>query len=340
MVKWWLLSGVILIFIQVFIGGVTRLTGSGLSITKWDIVLGTFPPVNEEKWKKEFELYKATPQYQRLNQGMALDEFKFIYFWEYFHRLWARIMGLIFVIPFVFILFRGGYPKWLILRLFVMLLWAILVAAFGWLMVASGLKERPWVNAYNLTFHLCLAMGLMGYIYWTYLKYVEASRFNSSIVLRRLIILFFVIVCWQIFLGGIMSGMHAALSYPSWPSMNGQFIPEVLGNLKNWSVENFLISDQHSFMASFIQFFHRMSGYSLLLLLIYINYKVVKESGRLPREVVVLDMLLIIQIILGISVLLNSAGTIPIWLGVWHQSVGMIVFLGSLILVYKSLNKA
>lgn len=334
MVKWWLLSGVILIFIQVFIGGVTRLTGSGLSITKWEIVVGTFPPTNDIAWFKEFDRYKETPQYRKLNHGMSIDEFKFIYFWEYFHRLWARIMGLIFMIPFLYILFKGSYPTWFIRRLGIILLWAALVAAFGWIMVASGLRDRPWVNAYNLSLHLCLAMGLMGYILWTYLKYIGQTIINVTKRLKRLILVFFVLICCQVFLGGIVSGMHAALSYPSWPTMNGQIIPVELSEIKNWNFGNFLNYDQHSFMAAFVQFFHRLTAYSLLLLGIFLNIRIVHERKRLPLVVVFLNAFLVIQVLLGIGVLLYSAGTIPLWLGVLHQSVGMLVFLSCLIIVY------
>ena len=157
-VKVWLLVGIIMIFFQVVIGGVTRLTGSGLSITKWEIILGTFPPVNAQQWMEAFDLYKATPQYQQINEGMNLKEFKFIYFWEYFHRLWARLMGFVFLIPFLLFYFRGFFDKWLTKRLVIVFLLAALVASFGWIMVASGLIHRPWVNAYKLTMHLSLAL--------------------------------------------------------------------------------------------------------------------------------------------------------------------------------------
>jgi len=155
-VKIWLFIGLVMIFVQVLLGGITRLTGSGLSITKWEIVTGILPPMSQEAWQAEFDLYKATPQYQKINEGMSLSEFKFIYFWEYIHRLWARMMGFVFIIPFVVFLFKGHLDKALIKRLGGVVLMAAIVASFGWIMVASGLEDRPWVNAYKLSLHLGL----------------------------------------------------------------------------------------------------------------------------------------------------------------------------------------
>lgn len=343
MLKWWIFSGVILIFIQVFIGGVTRLTGSGLSITKWEIILGTFPPTNQDAWETEFNLYKATPQYQKLNQGMDLRAFKFIYFWEYFHRLWARLMGMVFIFPFIYLLIKRLQPAWVIRRLTIILLWAIFVAVFGWIMVASGLKDRPWVNAYNLTLHLCLAVGLMGYIHWTFLKVGDySSRANRYSHFPKLIASFFMLICWQIFLGGVVSGMHAALSYPSWPLMNGQLIPVELTTLKNWNFENFNKYDQHSFMSALVQFLHRLTAYVLLIILVLINIKFIKKVGRLPVLIIITNVILFLQVVLGILVIINAKGIIPTWLGVMHQAIGMMLFLMVLTILYlsKRINKA
>ena len=155
-VKVWLIIGLVMIFFQVVIGGVTRLTGSGLSITKWEIVTGTLPPLSDSQWLEEFELYKATPQYQKINEGMSLSDFKFIYFWEYFHRLWARSMGFVFLFPFLFFWWKGWIDKPLMQRLGITVLLAAIVASFGWIMVASGLIDRPWVIAYKLTSRLSI----------------------------------------------------------------------------------------------------------------------------------------------------------------------------------------
>ena len=169
-VKAWLIIGIIMLFFQIIIGGVTRITGSGLSITKWEIVTGTFPPLTESKWQEEFDAYKKTPQYQKINKGMMLgsvfdsSSFKFIYFWEYFHRLWARLMGFVFVIPLLFFYVKKWVDKKLLVKLSYVFLGATLAAFFGWIMVASGLKERPWVNAYNLSLHLGIALLTLGFL--------------------------------------------------------------------------------------------------------------------------------------------------------------------------------
>ena len=166
-IKIWLSIGIIMVFMQVVFGGITRLTGSGLSITKWEIIIGTVPPLNAAQWEEAFDLYKETPQYQKINQGMEMKQFKFIYFWEFFHRLWARTMGFVFLFPFLYFLFTGKLSKVLIKDLEIVILLAVVVASIGWIMVASGLINRPWVNAYKLTMHLCLALLLFGYLLWT-----------------------------------------------------------------------------------------------------------------------------------------------------------------------------
>ena len=162
----WLILGVFLVFFQIIIGGITRLTGSGLSITEWEIVIGSMPPTSAEKWESEFDKYKETPQYEKINQGMSMDDFKFIYFWEWLHRFWARWMGVVFIIPFLFFLFKRWLTRPWIFKLIMVMLLASLVASFGWIMVASGLIDRPWVDAYKLTMHLALALVVFAYLVW------------------------------------------------------------------------------------------------------------------------------------------------------------------------------
>jgi heme a synthase len=211
-VKIWLIIGIVMVFMQVVIGGVTRLTGSGLSITTWDIVFGTIPPLNAAQWDEAFELYKSTPQYQKINQGMSMSEFKFIYFWEYFHRLWARTMGFVFLFPFLYFLLVGKLSKVLVKDLSIVIMLTVFVASLGWIMVASGLINRPWVNAYKLTFHLCVALIMFGYLLWTTFKVFSPQRLViNNVLLITGARLFLFILAIQIFLGGIMSGMKAGL---------------------------------------------------------------------------------------------------------------------------------
>ncbi|MCB0662592.1 MAG: COX15/CtaA family protein, partial [Saprospiraceae bacterium] len=229
-VKAWLIIGLFMLVMQVVIGGITRLTGSGLSITKWEIVTGAMPPLNEAAWMSEFDLYKATPQYQKINEGMSLSEFKFIYFWEYLHRLWARTMGFVFLIPFLIFWRKGYIDKPLMKRLGIVVLLAAIVAAFGWIMVASGLVDRPWVNAYKLTLHLSLALVVFGYLLWTTFFTYDTPKAASWVTedLKGGINILFGLVIIQIMLGGLMSGMHAALVYPTWPLMHDSFLPGLI----------------------------------------------------------------------------------------------------------------
>ena len=175
-----------MVFIQIVVGGITRLTGSGLSITKWEIITGTLPPMNDAQWEEAFDLYKVTPQYEKINEGMSMKQFKFIYFWEYIHRLWGRFMGIVFIIPFLIFWRKGWIDKKLMSRLAWVIPMAALVASFGWIMVASGLNDRPWVNTYKLTLHLSLALILYAYLLWTY--FVTSLRYKPvfhNLMLKR-----------------------------------------------------------------------------------------------------------------------------------------------------------
>lgn len=322
-VKVWMWTGMIMIFFQIILGGITRLTGSGLSITKWDIVTGTLPPLNQNEWNQEFELYKLTPQYQKINQGMSLGQFKMIYFWEYMHRLWARSMGLVFLFPFLFFWYNGWLNKSLKMDLFIVFLLAGLVGLFGWIMVASGLVDRPWVNAYKLSVHLGLALITMGYLLYTILKNSNISTFPHLV--RKVSFYLFIVICIQILLGGMMSGMKAALVYPTFPLMNGYLIDPILFNTQYWNADSFIHYDKSAFLPAWIQLLHRFTAFIILGLFIYMSKKQwanvwVKGFG----------IVLLVQIILGITTLVSSIGQIPVVWGVLHQGVGIACLLLSL----------
>lgn len=328
-VRIWLAIGVFMVVIQVVIGGITRLTGSGLSITKWEIVTGALPPLNEAKWLEEFDLYKETPQYQKINDGMALREFKFIYFWEYFHRLWARTMGFVFIIPFFVFLWRGWLPKPFIRKLLTVVGMAAVVASFGWIMVASGLINRPWVNAYKLTLHLSLALVLFSYLLWiTYESFQPEKEVINNLTLKKLAKWITAVICIQIVLGGLMSGMKAGLVAPTWPDMNGELISSVVFHKDMWNVENFVNYDSTVFMPMLVQVFHRTVAYILAGLIIFFFIKVRRETAQplLTGSKMMLGML-ITQFILGILTIINCIGSIPVSLGVLHQG-GAIILLG------------
>lgn len=327
-VKVWLVIGLVMIFFQVVIGGVTRLTGSGLSITKWEIVTGTLPPLNHAQWEAEFALYQETPQYQKINEGMSLSDFKFIYFWEYFHRLWARSMGFVFLIPFIFFWLKGWIDRPLMRRLGITVLLAAVVASFGWIMVASGLVERPWVNAYKLTIHLSLALILFSYLLWTTYKVIfPEKRVIHNKLLKSGSGLIIVILALQIMLGGIMSGMKAGLFYPTWPDMNGTFLPDVLLKGSEWNVDNFVYYDAGPFMAALIQFLHRGTAYLLVIIVLWFAYRAfqIKNNKLFTSTLYLLVSMLVIQVLLGIFTVINSIGSIPVGLGVMHQAGALLL---------------
>lgn len=333
----WLVLGCVLVFIQVLLGGVTRLTGSGLSITKWDIVIGAIPPVGEAQWQAEFEKYQQTPQYQLVNQDMDLAEFKYIYFWEYFHRLWARSMGVIFIVPFLFFLYKNWIDKDLLFKLLIVVLWGGLIGVLGWIMVASGLKEKPYVAPLNLTLHLTPALGLFGYLVWlsAYVLFPKNKPQTTHFSLLRWSKILLVILFIQLFLGGIMSGMKAGLQYPSWPLYNGEFFPAILTTGQK-SMEGIVSFDfRAEWGKALIQFLHRNTAYVLVLLVVYFLLKCSRIFIEKPLKTAVrlLVFTVFLQAIIGIITLLNCQGKIPVFWGVAHQA-GAMLLIANLVIVF------
>jgi heme a synthase len=328
--KWivlWLSVGVMMVFVQIILGGVTRLTGSGLSITRWDIVTGTIPPLNHSEWEDAFDLYKLTPQYKQINEGMDLSRFKFIFFWEYIHRLWARTMGFVFLIPFLYFIWKGALKKDLLRRLGVVVCLAACAALFGWIMVASGLIERPWVNAYKLTVHLGLGIFLFIYLFYTRLAEKEISYLPVSTEWRRGISGLIVLVIIQVIFGGMVSGMKSALNYPTWPMLNGHWIPLVLYDSSHWNLGSVLLYDKSGFMSALVQFIHRNLAYSIAILIVVFAFRWMRSQ---PLQVHWISYglvgIIVVQILLGILTLLGSrGGAIPVLYGVMHQGVGIIL---------------
>ena len=325
-IKYWLIIGCVLLFFQVIIGGITRITGSGLSITKWEIVTGTLPPTSEQAWEVEFDKYKTTPQYEQINVGMSMGEFKFIYFWEYFHRLWARMMGFVFLIGAVVFSLRKqlDWPLWK--RLFPVIGFAMLAAVFGWIMVASGLVHRPWVNAYKLSIHLAIAFITFGFL-------VNATlfAFNKHDIVGRPTTLFKVtgvLLAIQILFGGVMSGMKAGLIFPTWPDMYGEYLPSILLDSASWKLVNLEFYEQSAFAPALVQFLHRSTAYGLAALVVYLLYRVYKseDATLIQRNGVSLFAgLLLLQVIVGILTVINCIGSIPLGLGVLHQAIALLL---------------
>jgi cytochrome c oxidase assembly protein subunit 15 len=329
----WLMAGVIMVFVQILVGGVTRLTGSGLSITRWDIVTGTIPPLNDTEWNQAFDLYKETPQYKQINQGMDLGEFKYIFFWEYFHRLWARSMGFVFLMPFLLFLWFKLIGKDTLRRLGVVVLIAALAATFGWIMVASGLINRPWVNAYKLTVHLSLGISLFIFLWYTWLVERGISYFPVSSGWKRAIRVLIALAIVQICFGGFVSGMKSALNYPTWPLMHGEYIPQLIFDSAHWTKDSLLLYDQSGFMPALVQVIHRNLGYIIFFYCIVFAVKWIRTQQRdLHWLGWLLVGIIVVQVLLGILTLLGSKGSIPVFYGVLHQGIG-ILFLTTLIYI-------
>jgi cytochrome c oxidase assembly protein subunit 15 len=336
-VKKWLFIGLVMIFIQVVVGGITRLTESGLSITKWEVISGTIPPLNDESWQKEFDLYKGTPQYKEINEGMSLSDFKFIYFWEWVHRFWARFMGFVFIIPFLIFTYLGWLDKQINRRLLLVVALAALAAIFGWIMVASGLIERPWVNAYKLSIHLSIAFSVFAALFWTYLWAINRMpmiNVDKGIKVKVRILLAIYVV--QMVLGGILSGMKAAVVYPSWPDMNGKYFPAVIFDSSQWHIDNLIAYDSNPFMPALIHFLHRNTAYILFFFGLWTMYRLYKMYGDnvwVKGACIAVSAILFCQFLLGVITVISSQGSIPVLWGTLHQAFALML-LGSIVYTF------
>ncbi len=332
-VQRWLFIGVILILIQIMLGGITRLTDSGLSITEWKVIQGTLPPMNEAEWNESFSLYKvaAKKQFSDLNSSMNLSQYKWIFFWEYFHRLWARMMGFAFLIPFLYFYFRKMLPSWLIKKLFVVIGLASLAAVFGIIMVFSGLNDdqRTWVSAYKLTTHLLIATSLLGYLFYTW----KLSLFENPIMLKsKFLNLVFGLVVLQLFFGGLMAGMRAALIHPYF-SIFSHFdtFRFMLSSSDISQVGNY---ESNSSLKALIQILHRSTAFLIISVSLFGLFKFYFKKLNL-KNVRLFISLLIIQIFLGILTISFSIGHVPVFLGVLHQLTGLLTFVSVINLYFE-----
>jgi cytochrome c oxidase assembly protein subunit 15 len=318
----WLLIGVGMIMIQVLLGGITRLTGSGLSITEWKPLLGAIPPMNETEWNRAFDQYKQIGQYKTINFDFTLSDFKFIYFWEWFHRQWARFMGLVFAVGFVYFILKRRLSREMIWPMALLFLLGGLQGAIGWIMVKSGLNENDlYVSHIRLAIHFVAALGLLVYVFWFALKLIVpkdkrviAASLSSSLggIIALLVV--------QLFYGAFMAGLKAGPVAPTWPDMNGMLFPAGLGSMKNDITHNPIT----------VQFIHRGIAYLLFFLIISWWARAHKVSGSaLFRRTRNLPMILVsLQVVLGIyTVVYSPDKNILLWLGVAHQFVAMLLLL-------------
>ncbi|MFZ9662099.1 MAG: COX15/CtaA family protein [Chitinophagaceae bacterium] len=318
----WLLTGVAMIMIQVLLGGITRLTGSGLSITEWKPLLGAIPPMNDAEWAKAFEQYKQIGQFKHINFDFTLSDFKFIYFWEWFHRQWARLMGLVFAVGFLYFLFRRQFRKAMILPMILLFLLGGLQGAIGWIMVKSGLNDNDvHVNHIRLAIHFVTALALLVYVFWFALGFLIDDRKKMyAPALKYFTLTLLSLLTVQLFYGAFMAGIKAANFAPTWPDINGTLMPSAL-SFKNGHAYNDPIT---------IQFIHRMMGYTIFLLTVLWWWMALRSySTPLIRKTRNIPLLLVsMQVILGILSLVYSPDKhLLLWFGVMHQFVAMLLLL-------------
>ncbi|MBK8486399.1 MAG: COX15/CtaA family protein [Chitinophagales bacterium] len=317
-VKIWLWVGVFMVFIQVLIGGITRLTGSGLSITEWSVIMGAVPPTNAAQWNDAFEQYKQFPQYQLVNQHFTLSEFKNIFWWEYLHRNWARLIGLVFLFPFIWFWIRKTIDRTWKNKLWIVFLLGGLQGLMGWIMVASGLIDMPWVSPYNLTMHLLLALLVFCYLQWLALSITNKKVNVDYFLINKNIKIILALVIAQIIFGGFMAGTKAGMIMNTYPLMEGKFIPDGLNNhtgLVRNIFENTIA----------INFIHRTLAAIVFISIITFVIRFRKQENILLRRLTyALGIFICIQFLLGVCTLLEGSGGIPITLGVLHQSVAFI----------------
>jgi heme a synthase len=333
----WLLIGCVMVFFQVILGGITRLTESGLSITEWKPVKGTIPPLNAEEWNQEFDRYKEKVQYKVINEGMTIEEFKWIYFWEYFHRLWARLMLVAFLVPLIYFVIKGFINKPLGIHLLALFVMASLQGVVGWIMVKAGLNGL-FVPPLRLSVHLTLALILYAYLFWlTLYVYRGTGKFGKiSSGIKVLGVSILVVLFLQIFLGGILSGMKAGLAYPSWPDMNREFVPSALSS-EHASIAGLLnYLPQDLWGKAFIQFMHRMTAYTLIILVSIFFF----QSRNLATDKVfktglkLFPFFVLLQATIGILTVLHCVGKIPLTWGVLHQAGAMFLIAETVFVIF------
>ncbi len=313
----WLLSGCLLLFIMVVVGGITRLTNSGLSMTDWHLVTDTFPPLTETKWSQAFEEYKKFPEYQKINihNDFTLSDYKFIYFWEWFHRFIGRIIGLVFIVPFFYFLLKKRLSTETLKKCVVLLGMGAFQGFLGWFMVRSGLIDNPDVSHFRLSLHLTFAFITFAYTLWVALDLIYPNRTAPIVPLKKLARIALVFLLLQIIYGGFVAGLNAGLIHNHWPLMSdGQFIHDSV-----------FIEQKSLFLnltegKSGVQFVHRTMAYVVvgLILALYFASKKYTLSSTQTKGINALVIIVFLQFILGVLTLLYS---VPLWLGLAHQIV-------------------
>ena len=330
----WLLVGVFMIIVQIILGGITRLTDSGLSITEWQPLLGTVPPTSDAAWNEAFEKYKQIAQYKHLHSYFTLEDFKSIFFWEWFHRVWGRLIGVVFLIPFIVFLVQKRFTKDMVTPMIILFLLGGLQGAIGWIMVQSGLNdENLYVSHIRLAIHFMAAMGLLVYTLWFALRLlVKPSQTVFLPASKKLLGWIIGLLVIQLIYGAFMAGLKAALAAPTWPDINGSYLPSNMTSYqgKEGTFFSALVNNPIT-----IHFIHRNLAYLLAATIIMWSIIVAKKTrSRLFDGLKRLPILLVvIQVALGVATVITAVKKVPQKWGVFewnaqlHQAVAMLLLL-------------
>ncbi len=321
--SYWLALMFWLISLMIIVGGLTRLTDSGLSITTWELFSGLVPPLNNSDWINYFNLYKQIPEFKLQNYSMSLEEFKVIFWWEWIHRFLGRVVGILFLIPLIYFSFKISFKK--LINLYLIFFLICFQGFIGWYMVSSGLVDRVDVSHFRLSIHLLMAFVILSMILWNYLKLKKFNIFNKLNL--KLPLTFIILLFIQIVIGAFVSGLDAGKIYNSWPLMGSNYFPDD-NNISN------LISIHAFSEPSLVQFIHRNLAYIILVFFIFIFYKIVKNKlYDFLKPILIVGFLLIIQVILGIFTILYGAKII---FSSMHQISSIFLIASSIYLLYLS----
>ncbi len=325
-ISYWLLFMFIIVSVMIIVGGLTRLTDSGLSITKWQLFSGIIPPLNDNDWIKYFDLYKQIPEYKLQNYLMTIDEFKVIFWWEFVHRLLGRLIGISYLIPLIYFTFKIGIKK--TINLYFIFFLICLQGFIGWYMVSSGLVDRVDVSHYRLALHLILAFIILSLILWNFLNYININK--SVLKLNyTLPVIFLLLIFIQIIIGAFVSGMDAGKIYNSWPLMGETYFPN------DNSFTNLFTTNAFN-DPSLTQFVHRNLAYLIFLIYLLILFKVYKNNlFSFYKIIKIIGFVLFIQIILGILTVISGA---QMFYSSMHQISSILLISSGIYLLYLNLN--
>ena len=322
----WLLLITLLVALMIVVGGLTRLTDSGLSITKWQLFSGILPPLNDSDWENYFNLYKEIPEFKLQNFSMTLNEFKIIFWWEWAHRFLGRLIGICFLIPLVYFTIKLGFKS--LKKLYFIFFLICFQGFIGWYMVSSGLVDRVDVSHYRLALHLLIAFFILSLILWDYFKLKNINLSHKKLKFY-LPFVFFILILFQIVVGAFVSGMDAGTIYNTWPLMGDSFFPD-----DNKVINILSLSALND--PSLVQFIHRNLAYLILSYYLILAYKVYKNNLiRFFLPIKIIGLFLIIQIVLGIFTLLYGA---QIYLASMHQISSIFLICSSLYFLYLNSN--